>query len=136
MPATTGSPMPRRTGRSLTDPDVLMAELARIRERNYSTDNEEFMDDMTAVALLAAGLVTGLVYGAATGDIGATLPTVLGTAAAQLPAVWLPAAVAADEGWAFVRADLGQVEPRVLAAVSRDEAFAAARAIVDRARPH
>ncbi|QFT81725.1 Acetate operon repressor [Roseovarius sp. THAF27] len=43
--------MPRRTGRSLTDPDALMAELARIRERNYSTDNEEFMDDMTAVAV-------------------------------------------------------------------------------------
>lgn len=43
--------MPRRTGRSLTDPEALMAELARIRERNYSTDNEEFMDDMTAVAV-------------------------------------------------------------------------------------
>lgn len=43
----------------------------------------------------------------------------------NLPAELRPA-VAADEGWAFVRADLGQVEPRVLAAVSRDEAFAAA----------
>ncbi|MEQ9057171.1 MAG: IclR family transcriptional regulator, partial [Roseovarius confluentis] len=43
--------MPRRTERSLTDADALMAELARIRERNYSTDNEEFMDDMTAVAV-------------------------------------------------------------------------------------
>lgn len=41
----------RRTDRSLTDPDALMAELARIRERNYSTDNEEFMEDMTAVAV-------------------------------------------------------------------------------------
>lgn len=47
-----------------------------------------------AVALLVAGLVTGLTYGAAVGDIGATLPTVLGTAAVQLPAVWLPAALA------------------------------------------
>ncbi|APH01103.1 DNA polymerase I [Janibacter indicus] len=43
----------------------------------------------------------------------------------NLPAELRPA-VAADEGWVFVRADLGQVEPRVLAAVSRDEAFAAA----------
>ena len=43
----------------------------------------------------------------------------------NLPAELRPA-VAADEGWLFVRADLGQVEPRVLAAVSRDEAFAAA----------
>ncbi|MFN3207999.1 MAG: IclR family transcriptional regulator, partial [Roseovarius sp.] len=41
----------RRTERSLTDPQALMAELARIRERMYSTDNEEFMDDMTAVAV-------------------------------------------------------------------------------------
>ena len=43
----------------------------------------------------------------------------------NLPAELRPA-VAADEGWVFVRADLGQVEPRVLAAVSRDRAFAAA----------
>lgn len=43
----------------------------------------------------------------------------------NLPADLRPA-VAADEGWVFVRADLGQVEPRVLAAVSGDRAFAAA----------
>lgn len=43
----------------------------------------------------------------------------------NLPAELRPA-VAADEGHVFVRADLGQVEPRVLAAVSRDRAFAAA----------
>jgi len=35
-------------------------------------------------------------------------------------------AVAAAPGWAFVRADLGQVEPRVLAVVSGDAAFAEA----------
>ena len=35
-------------------------------------------------------------------------------------------AVAADDGHVFVRADLGQVEPRVLAAVSGDPAFIAA----------
>jgi DNA polymerase I len=38
----------------------------------------------------------------------------------------LRSAVRADPGWVFVRADLGQVEPRVLAAVSHDEALAAA----------
>ena len=38
----------------------------------------------------------------------------------------LRAAVRADPGWVFVRADLGQVEPRVLAAVSGDEALALA----------
>lgn len=43
----------------------------------------------------------------------------------NLPAELRPA-VTADEGWVFVRADLGQVEPRVLAAVSGDTAFAAA----------
>lgn len=37
-------------------------------------------------------------------------------------------AVAAEPGWSFVRADLGQIEPRVLAAVSGDEALIAATA--------
>lgn len=48
----------------------------------------------SAIAMLAAGLVTGIVYGIAAGDIGGQLPAVLGSAAVQLPAVWLPAAVA------------------------------------------
>ncbi|WP_407659758.1 DNA polymerase, partial [Kineococcus indalonis] len=43
----------------------------------------------------------------------------------SLPAELRPA-VAAEPGHALVRADLGQVEPRVLAAVSGDEALAAA----------
>ncbi|CAM4079071.1 DNA polymerase [Janibacter anophelis] len=43
----------------------------------------------------------------------------------NLPTELRPA-VAAEPGHVLVRADLGQVEPRVLAAVSRDEAFAAA----------
>jgi DNA polymerase-1 len=38
----------------------------------------------------------------------------------------LRSGVVADAGHAFVRADLGQIEPRVLAAVSGDEALAAA----------
>lgn len=40
----------------------------------------------------------------------------------NLPADLRPA-VAADPGWVFVRADLGQIEPRVLAAVSGDPAL-------------
>lgn len=48
----------------------------------------------------------------------------------NLPAELRPAVVAAP-GHVFVRADLGQVEPRVLAAVSRDEAFAAATRAAD-----
>lgn len=41
----------RRTSRTLTDPDKLMEELSAIRAREYSTDNEEFMDGMCAVAV-------------------------------------------------------------------------------------
>ncbi len=40
----------------------------------------------------------------------------------NLPAELRPVVIA-DEGWVFVRADLGQIEPRVLAAVSGDEAL-------------
>jgi ABC-2 type transport system permease protein len=47
----------------------------------------------SAVAILVAGLVAGLVYGAAAGDVGGKVATVVGTAAVQLPAVWLLAAV-------------------------------------------
>ncbi|MGK2882879.1 MAG: ABC transporter permease [Mycobacterium sp.] len=47
----------------------------------------------SGVALLLAGLVTGVAYGASAGDLTGKLPGVLGTAAAQLPAVWLLAAV-------------------------------------------
>ncbi|MFE6860024.1 ABC transporter permease [Nocardia sp. NPDC057668] len=46
-----------------------------------------------AVALLVAGLLGGLVYGRAAGDIGAKLPDVLAAALIQLPAVWIFAAI-------------------------------------------
>ncbi|MBP1160028.1 ABC-2 type transport system permease protein [Rhodococcus sp. PvR044] len=46
-----------------------------------------------AVALLAAGLVAGLTYGIAAGDIGGKLPRVLATGLVQLPAVWMLAAI-------------------------------------------
>jgi ABC-2 type transport system permease protein len=47
----------------------------------------------SAVAILVAGVATGLAYGIAAHDVGGKLWMVLGTAAVQLPAVWLPAAV-------------------------------------------
>jgi ABC-2 type transport system permease protein len=47
----------------------------------------------SAGAMLLAGLLTGLTYGVAAGDIGTTLPRAIGTAAVQLPAAWLLAAV-------------------------------------------
>ncbi len=54
----------------------------------------------SAAALLLAGLVAGITYGVAVGDIRDELPTVLATAAVQLPAVWLAAAVGvALFGW-------------------------------------
>ena len=45
----------------------------------------------------------------------------------NLPAEIRPA-IMAEPGWRFVRADLGQIEPRILAAVSGDRALAAATA--------
>ena len=40
-----------RTGRSLSDADSLKTELNETRARGYSTDDEEFMEGMTAVAV-------------------------------------------------------------------------------------
>src|SRR6202167_1958501 len=48
----------------------------------------------SAVAILVAALAAGLTYGVAAHDVEGKLWMVLGTAAVQLPAVWLPAAVA------------------------------------------
>ena len=48
----------------------------------------------------------------------------------NLPAELRPAVVA-EPGYALVRADLGQIEPRVLAAISADDALASATADLD-----
>jgi DNA polymerase family A len=53
-----------------------------------------------------------------------------GGGALQVPKV-VRRAVVADPGWRFVVADAGQLEPRVLAAVSGDQRFAAAAAAGD-----
>ncbi|MCV7030544.1 ABC transporter permease [Mycobacterium sherrisii] len=49
----------------------------------------------SAVAMLIAGAVGGLVYGMAAGAVGAKVAVVVGTAAVQLPAVWVGAALTA-----------------------------------------
>lgn len=48
----------------------------------------------SASAIVIAGMVAGLTYGIAAHDVGGKLFMVVGTALVQLPAVWLPAAVA------------------------------------------
>lgn len=40
-----------RTPNTICDPDALAEEASTIRERGYSTDNSEFMEDMIAVAV-------------------------------------------------------------------------------------
>ena len=47
-----------------------------------------------AAAMLTAGAVAGVAYGSAVGDVGGQLATAVGSAAVQLPAVWMAAAVA------------------------------------------
>ena len=67
----------------------------------------------------------GRLRGAWTGSDGAAGRMTASAGLHNMPAALRPAVVAAD-GHVFVRADLGQIEPRVLAAVSGDKALAAA----------
>jgi DNA polymerase-1 len=67
----------------------------------------------------------GRLRGAWTGSDGAAGRMTASAGLHNMPAALRPAVVAAD-GHVFVRADLGQIEPRVLAAVSRDQALTAA----------
>ncbi|AXI43918.1 IclR family transcriptional regulator [Sulfitobacter sp. SK011] len=41
----------QHTTKSMTDPQTLLEEIELTRERGYSTDNEEFMDGMVAIAV-------------------------------------------------------------------------------------
>ena len=40
-----------RTGATMTDPDLLKEELAKTRDRGFSTDAQEFMEGMSAIAV-------------------------------------------------------------------------------------
>ena len=67
----------------------------------------------------------GRLRGAWTGSDGAAGRMTASAGLHNMPAALRPAVVAAD-GHVFVRADLGQIEPRVLAAVSGDRALVTA----------
>lgn len=67
----------------------------------------------------------GRLRGTWTGSDGAAGRMTASAGLHNLPAELRPAVVA-EPGFRFVRADLGQIEPRVLAAVSGDDALAAA----------
>lgn len=45
------TPMEKRTGATLIDPDAIMSEMKAIRTQGYSVDNEEFMEGMIAVGV-------------------------------------------------------------------------------------
>jgi DNA polymerase I len=72
----------------------------------------------------------GRLRGAWTGSDGAAGRMTASSGLHNMPAV-LRKAVLAEDGHRLVRADLGQIEPRVLAAVSGDAALAAATAADD-----
>jgi DNA polymerase-1 len=72
----------------------------------------------------------GRLRGAWTGSDGAAGRMTASNGLHNMPAAMRKAVIAAP-GHAFVRADLGQIEPRVLAAVSGDQALAAATAADD-----
>src|SRR5205807_9834567 len=67
----------------------------------------------------------GRLRGAWTGSDGAAGRMTASAGLHNMPAA-LREAVVAEDGHVFVRADLGQIEPRVLAAVSGDQALVAA----------
>jgi DNA polymerase-1 len=67
----------------------------------------------------------GRLRGAWTGSDGAAGRMTASAGLHNMPSALRPAVVA-EQGHVFVRADLGQIEPRVLAAVSRDQALTSA----------
>jgi DNA polymerase-1 len=76
----------------------------------------------------------GRLRGAWAGSDGAAGRMTASSGLHNMPAVLRPA-VLAEEGHLLVRADLGQIEPRVLAAVSGDTALATAAAADDMYQP-
>ncbi len=76
----------------------------------------------------------GRLRGSWTGSDGAAGRMTASSGLHNMPAV-LRQAVLAEDGYLFVRADLGQIEPRVLAAVSGDAALIAATAADDMYQP-
>jgi DNA polymerase family A len=108
--------------RELHDAHPLIAALLEWRkaERIATTYGYAWLDESLGP--------DGRLRGAWTGSDGAAGRMTASAGLHNMPAAMRPAVVAGD-GYAFVRADLGQIEPRVLAAVTGDQALVlAARA--------
>jgi DNA polymerase-1 len=108
--------------RELHDAHPLVAALLEWRkaERIATTYGYAWLDEALGP--------DGRLRGAWTGSDGAAGRMTASAGLHNMPAAMRPAVVA-GQGHAFVRADLGQIEPRVLAAVTGDQALAlAARA--------
>ena len=69
---------------------MLAGSVGRIR---WAASHIVFAIAGTTVAILGAGVVAGLTYGIASGDVGGKLPAVLAVAALQLPAIWMLSAI-------------------------------------------
>jgi DNA polymerase I len=102
--------------RDLGDTHPLIAALLEWRkaERIATTYGYAWLDESLGP--------DGLLRGAWTGSDGAAGRMTASAGLHNMPAAMRRAVVAAD-GHVFVRADLGQIEPRVLAAVSGDQAL-------------
>jgi DNA polymerase-1 len=105
--------------RELRDTHPLVAALLEWRkaERIATTYGYAWLDESLGA--------DGRLRGAWTGSDGAAGRMTASAGLHNMPAAMRRAVVAAD-GHVFVRADLGQIEPRVLAAVSRDQALVVA----------
>ena len=105
--------------RELRDAHPLIAALLEWRkaERIATTYGYSWLDENLGT--------DGRLRGAWTGSDGAAGRMTASAGLHNMPAA-LRQAVVAEEGHVFVRADLGQIEPRVLAAVSADQALATA----------
>jgi DNA polymerase-1 len=105
--------------RELRDPHPMVAALLRWRkaERIATTYGYAWLDENLGA--------DGRLRGAWTGSDGAAGRMTASAGLHNMPAA-MRRAVVAEDGHVFVRADLGQIEPRVLAAVSGDRALVAA----------
>jgi polyether ionophore transport system permease protein len=76
----------RSEEQSMRAEPILATSVSRVR---WMTSHLGFSLLGPAVILAMAGLGAGVVHGANTGDMGREVPRLLGTALAQLPAVWI-----------------------------------------------
>ena len=114
--------------RELRDPHPLVVALLQWRkaERIATTYGYGWLDECLGA--------DGRLRGAWTGSDGAAGRMTASAGLHNMPAA-MRRAVVAEDGHVFVRADLGQIEPRVLAAVTGDRALAAAARAEDMYAP-